>query len=70
MAGERLVGGFVGRTSYSKSTILAPIHLKFRRIPLNLMIKMVDEELGSLLSWFRTYIGSMEGSLVGRVALR
>ena len=70
MAGGRLVGGFVGRTSYSKSITLAPINLKFRRILLNSMIKTVGEELRSLLSWFRTYIGSMAGSLVGRVALR
>jgi len=64
VAGGRLVGGFVGRTSYSKSTTLAPIRLKFRRILLNLMIKTVGEELRSLLPWFRTY--KVDGRVFGR----
>jgi len=55
VTGERLDGGFVGRTSYFNSTTLSPIHLKFRRILLNLMIKTDGVELGSSVSWFRTY---------------
>ena len=69
MAGGRLVGGFVGRTSYSKLTTLSPIHLKFRRILLNLMIKMLVKNLG-LYVLGSGLIRSMAGSLVGRVALR
>ena len=63
MAAEKLVGGFVGRSSYSKSTTLSPIRLKFRRILLNLMIKTVGEELRSLLPWFGTY--KVDGRVFG-----